>query len=106
MGRSASESGSPDLVPSLGNRPRASAGGGATPKPRPDEHGTMLSGADVGMPDEHPTTTEIHVELEAVDGGTKMVMTHDGIPAGSPGAAGWEMAFTKLLAYVEAQGTQ
>ena len=68
-----------------------------------DEHGTVLSPADIGMPDGHPTTTEIHVELEAVDGRTKMVMTHLGIPADSPGAAGWTMAFTKLLAHVEAQ---
>jgi hypothetical protein len=25
-----------------------------------------------------------------------MVMTHRGIPEGSPGAAGWQMAFDKL----------
>ena len=71
-----------------------------------DEHGTVLSPADIGMPDGHPTTTEIHVELEVVDGGTKMVMTHLGIPTDSPGAAGWTMAFTKLLAHVEAQVAQ
>jgi hypothetical protein len=29
-----------------------------------------------------------------------MVMTHLGIPAGSPGAAGWEMALDKLAAYI------
>src|SRR3546814_18207456 len=67
-----------------------------------DEHGTVLSPADIGMPDSHPTTTEIHVEFAAVNGGTKMVMTHLGIPAGSPGAAGWAMAFAKLVAYVQA----
>src|SRR3546814_8270970 len=61
-----------------------------------DEHGTVLSPADIGMPDSHPTTTEIHVEFAAVNGGTKMVMTHLGIPAGSPGDAGWAMAFAKL----------
>jgi hypothetical protein len=71
-----------------------------------DEHGTVLSPAAVGMPDGHPTITEIHVELEEVDGRTKMVMTHVGIPAGSPGAAGWAMAFTKLDAYVEARVKQ
>ena len=31
-----------------------------------------------------------------------MVMTHSGIRAGSPGAAGWTMAFGKLAIYVEA----
>lgn len=71
-----------------------------------DEHGTVLSPADMGMPDGHPSTTEVHVELEAIDGGTKMVMTHHGIPAGSPGATGWTMAFAKLLAHVEAQVAQ
>ena len=54
------------------------------------------------MPAGHPTTTEVRVELEDVGGRTKMVMTHAGIPAGSPGAAGWAMAFNKLAARVEA----
>ena len=31
-----------------------------------------------------------------------MVMTHAGIPAESPGAIGWTMAFEKLTAHVEA----
>jgi hypothetical protein len=35
-----------------------------------------------------------------------MVLTHTGIPAGSPGAAGWAMAFSKLAAHVEAQGVR
>ena len=51
-----------------------------------DEHGNVLSPSEMGMPDGHPTTTEIAVELEDVDGRTKMVMTHTGIPADSPGA--------------------
>jgi hypothetical protein len=33
-----------------------------------------------------------------------MVMTHAGVPAGSPGAAGWEMALDKLAGRVEALG--
>jgi uncharacterized protein YndB with AHSA1/START domain len=69
-----------------------------------DEHGNVLSPSEMGMPDGHPTLTEIAVELEDIDGRTKMVMTHTGIPEGSPGAAGWTMAFTKLVAYIEAQG--
>jgi uncharacterized protein YndB with AHSA1/START domain len=44
--------------------------------------------------------TEVRVELAEADGRTKMVMTHTGIPAGSPGAIGWTMALDKLAAYV------
>lgn len=61
-----------------------------------DEHGNVLSPADMGMPADHPTTTEIIVELEPVDGRTRMVMTHAGVPADSPGATGWNMALDKL----------
>jgi uncharacterized protein YndB with AHSA1/START domain len=43
--------------------------------------------------------TEVRVELfETADGGTRMVMTHVGVPSGSPGASGWQMAFEKLAA--------
>jgi uncharacterized protein YndB with AHSA1/START domain len=68
-----------------------------------DEHGNVSSPADMGMPEGHPMTTEVRVELEDIGGRTKMVMTHAGIPAGSPGAAGWAMALDKLAAYVEGQ---
>lgn len=61
-----------------------------------DEHGNVLSPADLGMPAGHPTTTEIRVDLDDVGGRTRMVMTHAGIPADSPGAAGWVMALDKL----------
>src|SRR5207247_10342986 len=54
-----------------------------------DEHGNVLSAADMGMPEGHPTTTEVSVELAAVGDRTTMVMTHRGIPADSPGATGW-----------------
>lgn len=70
-----------------------------------DENGNVLSPADMGMPDGHPETTEIVVELESVDGGTKMVMTHVGIPADSGGAGGWNMAFDKLDAHVTANAS-
>jgi uncharacterized protein YndB with AHSA1/START domain len=49
--------------------------------------------------------TEVRVELEQVGRGTKMVMTHVGIPAGSPGATGWAMAFSKLQDYVHSRGS-
>lgn len=68
-----------------------------------DEHGTVVSPSQMGMPDGHPTTTEVRVELESVADRTKMVMTHVGIPSDSPGAAGWTMAVDKLAVYVEAQ---
>lgn len=68
-----------------------------------DENGNVLSAEELGMPAGHPTTTEVRVELEDVGGRTKMVMTHAGVPADSPGAAGWTMALDKLAAHVEAQ---
>ena len=71
-----------------------------------DEHGNLLSPAEMGMPAGHFTTTEVHVQLEAVDGHTKMVMTHVGIPADSPGAAGWNMAFDKLTTYLVVRADQ
>ena len=67
-----------------------------------DEHGNVMSPSEMGMPDGHPTTTEVIVELAEIDGRTKMVMTHVGIPAGSPGAMGWTMAFEKLGVYLAA----
>jgi uncharacterized protein YndB with AHSA1/START domain len=42
--------------------------------------------------------TEVVVVLTAVGDGTRLVLTHRGVPAGSPGAAGWEMALDKLVA--------
>ena len=67
-----------------------------------DENGNVMTASDLNMPDDHPTTTEVRVELEEVGGRTKMVMTHAGIPADSPGAAGWTMALDELAARVEA----
>jgi uncharacterized protein YndB with AHSA1/START domain len=64
-----------------------------------DEDGNVVSPAAMGMPADHPTTTEVRVELEDVHGRTRMVLTHVGIPGDSPGAAGWVMAFDKLAAY-------
>ena len=67
-----------------------------------DEDGNVASPSDMGMPEGHPTTTEVRVELEDVGGRTKMVLSHAGIPADSPGAAGWAMALDKLSAHLEA----
>ena len=69
-----------------------------------DADGHVLSPSDIGMPEGHPTTTEVRVELAEVGGRTRMVLTHVGVAAGSPGAAGWLMAFDKLAAHAEARG--
>jgi uncharacterized protein YndB with AHSA1/START domain len=65
-----------------------------------DEEGNPTSPGSMGLPDGHPVT-EVRVELDVVDGRTRMVMTHLGVPADSPGAAGWAMAFEKLTALVD-----
>ena len=69
-----------------------------------DEHGNVLDPAAAGMPEGHPATTEIRVELDEVDGRTRMVLTHAGVPSDSPGAAGWVMALDKLATRVAAHG--
>ncbi len=68
-----------------------------------DENGNVQSPSDMGMPEGHPTTTEVRIELADVGGRTKMVMTHVGVPSDSPGAAGWAMALDKLAAHLGAQ---
>jgi uncharacterized protein YndB with AHSA1/START domain len=65
-----------------------------------DENGNVSSPSDIGMPEGHPITTEVRIELEDVGGRTRMVMTHAGIPGDSPGAAGWAMALDELAAHV------
>jgi uncharacterized protein YndB with AHSA1/START domain len=67
-----------------------------------DENGNVVMPADMGMPAGHPTATEIRVDLEDIGGRTKMLLTHAGIPADSPGAAGWTMALDKLAARIAA----
>jgi len=67
-----------------------------------DEHGNIITPSDMGMPADHPTTTEIAVELEDLGNLTRMVMTHAGIPEGSPGAIGWNMALDKLATHLQA----
>jgi uncharacterized protein YndB with AHSA1/START domain len=68
---------------------------------RSDEKGNLAPPSDLGMAEGQPRMTEVIVELEDVDGRTKMVMTHVGVPAGSPGAAGWAMALDKLTAHLQ-----
>ena len=61
-----------------------------------NENGDILTPSDLGMPPDHPVTTEIRVALEDLHGSTRMVMTHLGVAADSPGAVGWTMALDKL----------
>ncbi len=65
-----------------------------------DENGNVLPPSAMGMPEGYPTTTEVTVLLEDLGGHTKMVMTHAGVPADSPGASGWNQAFNKLADYI------
>ena len=66
-----------------------------------DENGDVVSPSAMGMPDGYPTTTEVTVGLEDLDGRTKMVMTYAGMPAGSGADGGWNQAFDKLADYVK-----
>jgi uncharacterized protein YndB with AHSA1/START domain len=66
-------------------------------------NGDIIDPSAMGMPVGHPITTEVRVELLDLDGHTKMVVTHIGIPADSPGATGWAMALDKLAAHIGAQ---
>ena len=65
-----------------------------------DEKGNLLPPSAMGMPGDKPMVTEVTVELEDLDGRTKMVLTHAGVPAGSPGESGWNQALDKLKEYV------
>ena len=66
-----------------------------------DENGNVISPTTMGMPEGHPTITEITVLLDDLGGRTKMILTHAGIPADSGGAGGWEQAFAKLIDYIK-----
>ncbi len=49
-----------------------------------DEDGRVLAPPDLGMAPDHPTVTEVIVELDDLDGRTRMTLTHRGVPADSP----------------------
>ena len=101
----------PDLIvqwfaPKPWSTPRAVVDvrpGGASVITMADEQGNLILPAAQGMnASGYPTTTEVTVVLEALNGRTKMVMTHSGMAANAEGAsAGWEQSFGKLAAYVE-----
>ena len=61
-----------------------------------NESGDELAPSAFGMPGDEVQQTTVTVLFETVDDGTKITMTHAGIPADSPGAQGWEMALDKF----------
>lgn len=67
-----------------------------------DPEGNVLSPVEAGMPAGQPAVTEVRVELRDLGGRTGMILTHVGVPADSPGAAGWQMAFDKLATHIAA----
>ena len=65
-----------------------------------DADGNALPPEATGMPAGAPMETRVIVELEDLGGTTRMVMTHEGVPADSPGGMGWQMAIDKLEAHL------
>ncbi len=63
-----------------------------------DPDGNVLSPESMGMPEGTPDTTEVVVQLEEKGDKTQMVLTHIGVPAGSPGEGGWAQAIEKMAA--------
>ncbi len=63
-----------------------------------DENGNAISPASMGM-EGHPEQTQVTVELEELDGVTKMVLIHAGVDPASGAAGGWQQAFDKLETY-------
>ncbi|MEM8935960.1 MAG: SRPBCC domain-containing protein [Pseudomonadota bacterium] len=66
-----------------------------------DQDGNILSPQSMGMPEGHPETTEVIVELTERGGKTVMKLTHIGVPADSGGAGGWAQAIDKMAALLE-----
>lgn len=65
-----------------------------------NENGEIVAPSELGMPADHPITTEIRVDFEDLGQRTRMVLTHLGVAPDSPGASGWTMAFDKLASYL------
>ena len=61
-----------------------------------NEAGDVLTPADMGMPGDGPSVTEVVVELTEAGDQTHLKMQHIGIPHDSPGGMGWNMALDKL----------
>lgn len=64
-----------------------------------DEAGNAVSASHYGMGDDIPFTMTITVTFEEVGGKTKMILRHEGLPAGELSemtAVGWNESFDKL----------
>ncbi|QZY29511.1 SRPBCC family protein [Nocardioides coralli] len=61
-----------------------------------DPDGRVLEPGEAGLPPGHPATTQVTVALADASGATHLRLTHEGVPAGSPGEMGWRMALDKL----------
>ena len=68
-----------------------------------DAEGNPMTAEQMGMPPGSSMETSVIVELEDLGASTKMVMTHQGVPADSPGGQGWNMAIDKLAERIAAQ---
>ena len=66
-----------------------------------DENGNVVSSSAQGTKDGPPATTEVIVVLEELDGRTRMIMTHAGVPADSRAGDGWTQAFDKMTDHIE-----
>jgi uncharacterized protein YndB with AHSA1/START domain len=66
-----------------------------------DERGNVLTADDLDIHN-HPTMTEVAIDLEDHGDRTRMVMTYTGVPAESSGAVAWNVAFDKLTSHIEA----
>lgn len=69
-----------------------------------DADGNPMTAEQMGMPPGSSMETSIVVELEDLGDSTKMLMTHIGVPADSPGGQGWNMAIEKMEARVAELG--
>ena len=65
-----------------------------------DADGIPMTAEQMGMPPGAHMESSIVVELVDLGDRTKMVMTHIGVPADSPGGQGWAMAVAKMEARV------
>jgi uncharacterized protein YndB with AHSA1/START domain len=62
-------------------------------EPRRLVYSESMAGPDGSV---SPPHTRVVVELEDLGGRTRLVLTHHGVPADSPGATGWAMALEAL----------
>ncbi|MDQ3101171.1 MAG: SRPBCC domain-containing protein [Bacteroidota bacterium] len=73
-----------------------------------DADGNIINGQSIGMPGNWPDEMVVSVTFEEIANGTRMTMTHQGIPAAMKQmcTAGWNESFDKLATAVGDQQTQ